>query len=133
MLVFVKASVLMIGLEHRNEALHRLPIRVISVQSGTEAARSLKSENVNSVISSWNLEDVDANRFFRHLKLLKPDLPTIVIVKSGNTVQEIAARSLGVSAVLYDQTPDEVFEQTVANVLGLTECLLAEEMSLSKS
>ena len=50
---------------------------------------------------------------------MKPEIPTIVFVKSGDSDQEIAARSLGVSAVLTEDASDELFKETVANVLGL--------------
>jgi DNA-binding NarL/FixJ family response regulator len=89
------------------------------MRSGVEAARSLKNEKVDSIISKWDLPDMEAGRFLRGLKAAKPDIPTIVFVRSGNEYEEIAARSLGVSAVLTDQADDELFQQTVANVLGM--------------
>ena len=58
-------------------------------------------------------------QFLRKLRAVKPDIPTIVFVNSGNRAQEVSARSLGVSAVLSDKTSDELFLETVANVLGL--------------
>ncbi len=119
MIVLVEASVLTIGLDGREEVLRELPIRVIAMQSGMEAARSLKTERVDSVISSWELEDMADGRFLKGLKAAKPDIPTIVFTRAGDWAQEIAARSLGVSAVLTDEADDDLFRQTVANVLGL--------------
>jgi len=89
------------------------------MRSGTEAARSLKNEKVDSVISKWNLDDMEDGRFLKRLKAVKADIPTIVFIKAGDRAQEIAARSLGVSAVLTDDCSDELFRETVANVLGL--------------
>ena len=119
MIVLVQASVLMVGLNGKNEVLQELPIRLITMQSGTEAARSLKNEKVDSVISKWNLHDMEDGRFLKNLRAIKPEIPTIAFVKAGDSAQEIAARSLGVSAVLTDEADDELFRETVANVLGL--------------
>ena len=47
-------------------------------------------------------------------------MPTIAVVKPGDRKQEIAARSLGVAAVLTDDTSDEHFRTTVSQVLGLS-------------
>ena len=119
MIVLVQANVLTVGLNGRNEALRELPIRLITMQFGAEAARSLKNEKVDSVISKWDLDDMSNGQFLRKLRSVKPDIPTIVFVNSGNRAQEVSARSLGVSAVLSDKTSDELFLETVANVLEL--------------
>ena len=119
MIVLVQANVLTVGLEGKNEALRELPIRLVSMQSASEAARSLKNEKVDSVISTWDLEDLKDGRFLRKLKSIKPNLPTIVFVKPDDPDEEIAARSLGVSAVLTEDADDEVFQRTVVSVLGL--------------
>ncbi|UCF42367.1 MAG: hypothetical protein JSV99_07105 [Planctomycetota bacterium] len=120
MIVLVQANVLTVGLNGKNEALRELPIRLITMQSGVQAARSLKNEKVDSVISKWDLQDMEDGRFLRSLRAVKPEIPTIAFVKAGDMAQEIAARSLGVSAVLTDDSDDELFRQIVANVLGLT-------------
>ena len=62
---------------------------------------------------------MEDGRFLRNLRAVKPEIPTIAFVRAGDRAQEIAARSLGVSAVLTDEADDELFRETVANVLGL--------------
>ena len=119
MVVLVQASVLTVGLDGKNKVLRELPIRLITMQSGMKAARSLKNEKVDSVISKWDLDDMEDGRFLRNLRAVKPEIPTIAFVRAGDRAQEIAARSLGVSAVLTDETDDELFRETVANILGL--------------
>ena len=119
MIVLVQASVLTVGLNGKVKVLRELPIQLITMQSGIEAARSLKNEKVDSVISKWDLDDMKDGQFLKRLRAVKPDIPTIVFVRAGDRAQEIAARSLGVSAVLADNTDDEFFRETVANVLGL--------------
>ena len=119
MVVLVQATVLTVGLEGRTEVLKELPIRLIKMQSGLEAARSLKNEKVNSVISRWDLDDMPDGRFLKSFKAAKPYIPTIALVKTDSKTQEIAARSLGVSAVLAEDATDNVLKDTVANLLGI--------------
>ena len=119
MIVLVQATVLTVGLNGRSEILRELPVRLITMQSGLLAARSLKNEKVNSVISRWDLSDMPDGRFLKSLKAAKPHIPTIAFVRPGNITQEIAARALGVSAVLTEDATDETFRDTVANLLGL--------------
>ena len=121
MVVLVQANVMTVGLNGKSEVLRELPIRLITMQSGLQAARSLKNEEIDSVISRWDLDDMPNGRFLRNLRAVKPDIATIVFVKAGDWQQEIQARSLGVSAVLTDQADDEIFKETLANVLGIQE------------
>ena len=132
MIVLVEASVLTVGLNGREKVLRELPIRVITMQSGIEAARSLKTERVDSVISKWELEDMADGGFLKGLRAAKPDIPTIAFIKAGDRAQEIAARSLGVSAVLTDEADDDFFRQTVANVLGLKGHVTIKAISLAE-
>jgi len=129
MIVLVQATVLTVGLNGKIDALRELPIRLITMQSGVEAARSLKNEEADSVISSWDLEDMANGLFLARFRAVKPDIPTIAFVRSGDTGQEIAARSLGVSAVLTEDVDDEYFKQTVASVLGLTQVISIRQIS----
>jgi len=129
MIVLVQASVLTVGLNGKNEVLRELPIRLITMQSGTEAARSLKNEEVDSVISKWDLDDMEDGWFLRRLRAVKPEISTIAFVRAGDQAQEIAARSAGVSAVLTDEADDELFRETVANVLGLHGLVSVEAIS----
>jgi DNA-binding NarL/FixJ family response regulator len=119
MVVLVHATVLTVGLNGRNEVISELPIRLIKMQSGLEAARSLKSEKVNSVISRWDLEDMPDGRFLKTFRAAKPYIPTIALIRAGSRQQEIAARSLGVTAVLAEDTTDVVLRDAVANLLGI--------------
>jgi DNA-binding NarL/FixJ family response regulator len=72
---------------------------------------------------------MDDGRFLKNLRAVKPEIPTIAFVRAGDRAQEIAARSLGVSAVLTDEADDEIFRETVANVLGLKDVASIKAMS----
>jgi DNA-binding NarL/FixJ family response regulator len=119
MVVLVQATVLTVGLNGRSEVIKELPVRLIKMQSGVEAARSLKNEKVNSVISRWDLDDMPDGRFLKSFKAAKPYVPTIALVRPGSKAQEIAARALGVTAVLAEDATDAVLRDTVANLLGI--------------
>jgi len=133
MIVLVQANVLTVGLRGRNEVLRELPIRLVTMRSGIEAARSLKNEKVDSVISKWDLDDMKDGWFVKRLKAIKPGIPTVVFIKAGDRAQEIAARSLGVSAVLTDQADDELFRETIANILGLRDIVSKKAISHRES
>ncbi|HBG78641.1 MAG: response regulator [Sedimentisphaerales bacterium] len=128
MLVLVKANVLTVGLEGRIDALEGLPIRVFNTPTGLEAGRSLKNENVNSIICSWNLPDAPNGRFVKTLRSAKPYLPVIVVVRAADPAQEIAARSIGAAAVLGSDESDEVFRRTIAQALGIDDAVKSEKI-----
>jgi len=119
MILLVQATILTVGINGKQEVLQELPIQLISVQSGAEAASSFKNESIDSVISNWDLSDMPNGAFLRRLRRIRPDIPTIAVVKANNLAQEISARSLGVSAVLTDGSSDDHFREVVRQVLGL--------------
>jgi DNA-binding NarL/FixJ family response regulator len=128
MLVLVKANILVLGLGGRGSALKVLPVRVLYMETGGEAGRSLKNEHVDSVISKWDLPDARDGQFLKNLRLAKPYIPVIAIVDSNNAKQEIAARSIGVTAVLSSDVTDKVFLQTAIGVLGLDDAEAIQEI-----
>jgi PleD family two-component response regulator len=119
MYVVAKANVLAVGLEDKAEALKELPIRLISLQQGSQAASSFKTESFDSVISHWHLVDLEPGMFLRNLRGIRPDIPTIAVIHANNPTQEIEARSLGVSAVITEDCSDDHFREVVCAVLGL--------------
>jgi DNA-binding NarL/FixJ family response regulator len=132
MIVLVRATVLTVGLNGKNEVLEELPIRVIAKQFGLEAASSLKNEKVDGVISKWDLDDMADGWFLKRLRIAKPDIALVALVRAGDRTQEIAARSLGARAVLTDDESDELFRETVADVLGIRETVGINAMSRIK-
>jgi DNA-binding NarL/FixJ family response regulator len=120
MILLVEANVLTVGLDGKTDGLAELPVRLINMRTGSEAIKCLRNEKIDSVISEWNLPDMADGSFLKSFKTVKPHMPTIAVVKPGDRGQEIAARSLGVAAVLTDDTSTEHFRQTVSQVLGLS-------------
>ena len=121
MIVVTKANVLTVGIADKARALKELNIRVISLQFGKDAVRSLKSEEFDSVISRWDLPDMKNGAFLQGLKNIKRDMPTIAVIESDNTDQEISARSLGVSAVITEDISEDHFRELISQLLGLEE------------
>jgi DNA-binding response OmpR family regulator len=120
MYVVAKANVLAVGLnEDKAEALKELPIRLINLQHGSQAASSFKTESYDSVISHWRLVDLEPGAFLRNLRGIRPNMPTIAVIEANNPTQEIEARSLGVSAVITEDCSDDHFREVVCAVLGL--------------
>ena len=115
----IKANLLAVGLDGRTKVLNELPIRLISVQSAGEAIQRIRNDRFESVLSRWHLKDMPGGLFLRKLRLVKPDMTTIVLVCSKDPSEEIRARSIGVSAVLTEDCSDEFLLATVASVLGI--------------
>jgi DNA-binding NarL/FixJ family response regulator len=119
MVVVIRASLLSVGLAGKDAALLKLPIRVISIRTGADAISSLKNQEVDGVLSNWELPDMPDGRFLRGIKAIKPYIPAVALIRPGDTVAEIAARSLGVSAVLTYGVSDQLLQETVCQILGL--------------
>jgi DNA-binding NtrC family response regulator len=130
MIVLVQATILTVGLTEENEMLRDLPVHLIAMKSGIEAARSLKNKNVDSVVCKWDMCDMKNGHFVKGLKAVRPDMPTIVFVEAGNVEQEVAARSLGVSAVLPSDAGEMFVRETIANVLGLNSVVSIKSVSV---
>jgi hypothetical protein len=114
------ANVLVAGITEKSKALTELPVRLLVVDTGAEAARCLKEENVHTVVSHWDLVDVWDGQLLRNIAAARPSMPTIAFIRPGDYQQEIAARSLGVSAVLSEDVEEGFFRDTVCQLLGIS-------------
>ncbi len=117
MYLLVQSNVLAVGLSD-SDLEHKLPIRVVSVDTAKEAVRSLKIEKFDSVVAAWNLPDMKDGQFHRRLRNAKPDLSVIALVESGNYAEEISARSAGACAVIgMSEKADELLTVILADTL----------------
>jgi DNA-binding NarL/FixJ family response regulator len=117
--LLVRANLLAVGLNGRAQQLDELPIRLVVAGSAAQAVGYIRQDRFNSVLSTWNLEDMPEGLFLRRLRVIKPDMKIIVLVDGKNPSEEILARSIGVCAVLADDCSDNLLTQTVASVLGV--------------
>lgn len=122
-------TVLSVGIGSKSEALKTLPVRVLVMDSGAEAARHLFEEMINVVISHWDLIDMPSGGLLKNIIAAKPNFPTIAFVKAGDHQQETLARNIGVSTVLADDIDDEYFRQVLRQILDLTDVSLIEDIS----
>ena len=120
MVIVAKMNVLAVGAEKWLASFAELPIRLISLKNGFDAVRSFKTEQVDSVVSHWHLDDMPDGLFLKRLRAIRPQMPTIAIVEPNNSQQEIAARSLGVAAVIPDDCSEDYFREVVSAVLNLS-------------
>jgi DNA-binding NtrC family response regulator len=115
----VYSNVLMIGAADKARGLQELPVRVLMINTGKEAIRCLKEERIDTVISRWELVDMPNGLLLEKILAARPKMPTIAFVQPGNWQQEIAARSLGVTAILNDDVDDEYFRSTLCQLLRI--------------
>ena len=121
MIFFAQPKILAVGLNDKGKALRELPVRLVSCESGAEAANVLKKESISIVITAWDLDDMPDGLFVRNLKVVKPDVKTIVFIRSQDTSEEIRARSEGALVVLTDKTSDQMFRRAVIEANKLME------------
>lgn len=117
--ILVQANLLTVGLNDRTSNFDDLPIRMISVETAAEAVRCIRNDRFESVVSKWQLRDSLGGLFLRQLRMVKPDMTTIVLVDGDDPQQEIMARSIGVTAVLTEDCGDDLLIATVAEILGV--------------
>ena len=125
MIFFAQPMILAVGLKRKEKVLTDLPIRLISCESAAQAAKYLKEEKISSIITAWDLDDMPDGQFVKKLRIVKPDVKTIVFIRSQDESEEISARSSGVSVVLTDKTSDQMFRMAVIEANKLP----AEEVS----
>jgi DNA-binding NtrC family response regulator len=117
----VNTTILIVGAKERGEALRELPVRVILLDSGSEAVRCLRKESVDAIVSKWHLVDVPNGGLLDAVIGANPGIPTVAFVKSGDIQQEIAARSIGVTAVLSEDIDDDYFRDVMCQILHIEE------------
>ena len=119
MKVLVEKKLLVVGLDGLAQTLLELPARIKFVKNGIEAVSSFKTEKFDGVISRWNLEDMADGRLLRGIKLIKPSLPVVSVVSSGNVDEEISSRTAGVNAVVTDKSSDILLGEIVCRIFGM--------------
>jgi len=117
----VSTTILMVNASDKSHALKELPVRLLMMDTGTEAIQCLREERIDTVVSQWELIDMPHGRLLENVRGAIPTMPTIAFIATDNMEQEIAARSLGVTVVLSEDVDDDYFRKTVCNLLGFSE------------
>jgi DNA-binding NtrC family response regulator len=109
----------MIGTKDKASELHELPLRLVTLDTGKEAIKCLKEEQIDTVVSRWNLIDMPEGQLLAKIIAAMPKMPTVAFIEPGNWQQEIMARSLGVTAVLNEDIDDAYFRNTICQLLRI--------------
>ena len=112
-------NILVVGLPGKSQALRELPARVVKLDTGAQALQLLRRESIDTVVSRWDLPDLPDGVLLKNLTAAKPGTSTVAFVKTGDTRQEIDARSLGINAVLSEDVDNNYFRETICQLLGL--------------
>jgi len=113
-------TVLTVGLNGKTTALRALPIQLISADRGREAIRHLREHlSLSAMVSTWDLPDMSDGALMRRIRAARPWLPTVVLMDEPFLRREVAARMLGITALLPGDIEDSLLRQTVAVILGL--------------
>ena len=112
-------TILSVGIRKKSEALETLPVRVLVMDSGTEAVRHLFEDKIDIVISYWDLTDMPQGMLLEKIINAKPNMPTVAFIEPGNREQEIMARSLGVTAILNEDIDESNFRSTICQILHI--------------
>jgi DNA-binding NarL/FixJ family response regulator len=120
-----------VGIGQQAKALQDLPICLLDMSRGQQAVSAFKKEHIDGVISHWNLADMPDGQFLRKLKAVYPNMPTIALIEAGNTQQEIAARSLGVAAVIPEDSDGNYLRRVVSMVLGVQTVQIEEVYAIN--
>jgi hypothetical protein len=121
LMCIVNTTILIVGAKDRGEALRELPVRVILLDNSAEAVRCLRKEAVDAIVSRWHLVDVPSGGLLEAVIGANPWMPSVAFVRPGDAKQEIAARSIGVTAVLSDDIDDAYFRDVMCQILHIEE------------
>lgn len=121
-------NVLAVGMKDGAEQFKGLPVHLLNEALGADAIRSFKTDQIDSVISSWHLADMPDGQFIKRLKAAMPQVPVVAIVQPDNPQQEIEARQLGAAAVISEDCGGEYFRQVMISVFGLPQACPAESV-----
>ena len=116
----VGSNILIVGVPDKDDALKELPVRLFVMDTAIQAIACMKEYKIATLVSHWDLIDQPDGEFLESAVLAKPTLPTIAFIKPGDLRQEVAARSLGVSAVLNEDVDNAYFIKTVCQLLDIS-------------
>jgi DNA-binding NtrC family response regulator len=113
-------NVLIAGASDKVEILRGLSIRLFVAEFGSQAIRCLKRRKISTLISRWELVDVFDGELLKKVIAAKPDITTIALIKAGDYLREVAARSTGVSIVLPEDIDNDHFRDAVCQLVHIS-------------
>jgi hypothetical protein len=113
-------NILIAGASDKVEILRGLSIRLFVAEFGSQAIRCLKRRRINTLISRWELVDVFDGELLRKVIAAKPEVTTLALIKAGDYLCEVAARSMGVSIVLPEDIDNDHFRDAVCQLVHIS-------------
>lgn len=121
-------NTLVIGLEEKKKALLTLPVNFRFMDNAQQAVNCLRQERINNILSKWHLYDAPDGELLERIRQAKPAIPIVAFIQPGRFDQEIAARSAGVTMVLYEDIDEEELKEVLRELLGLTTVCRLEKL-----
>ncbi len=112
-------EILLAGFTDKSEALKEMPIRLFVINTPIDTVGCLQEEQITTVASRWGLDDRGQHRLLRSIIAARPATPTIAFITPGDSSQEKAAKSLGVSVVLCNDIDNECFREILCQLSGI--------------
>jgi len=115
----IYSTILIVAAQDKAQALQELPLRLLVMDTGKEAIRCLREEQIDTVVSRWNVVDMPDGMLLEKITAARAKIPTVAFIEPGNMEQEVVARSLGVNVILSDDIDDDYFRSTVCQILHI--------------
>lgn len=112
-------TVLAVGIGDKSEELKELSVRLLVMKKGCDAIPCLRDNKIDTLVSRWDLVDIPNGKLLEDVIAAKPSMPTIAFVAREDKNQEIAARGLGVNAVISDDIDGKSFRDIVCQLLKI--------------
>jgi len=118
MIVADIGNILVVGLGNKSKVLQQeVPAnRLVVVDTAEGAVSKLLEGKVDVVICRWDLPDMPNGLLIERIIGAKPDVKTMAILRSGDFIQEFAARGLGVTVVVDEGIDDATFCEIVSQL-----------------
>lgn len=108
---FSQKYVLAVGLSQHRDCFEKLTVPVCCVETGSQAIRQLRCCTPSVLIGRWDLPDMPDGTLFQRVLNGFASVATVALVQLGNTTQEVAARSLGITVVLDDNVDKKALKE----------------------
>lgn len=93
-------QILSVGMDDCEITLPEPDLFHLRTNSGMGAMLLLRDFNPDVVLARWVLPDMSGEMLLRRIITTKPAIAAVAVIDTANAQQEIAARSIGVAAVI---------------------------------
>ncbi len=112
--------VLTVGINDLCKNLNNLTTEVFAVDTGFAALQQFRKRIPSVLIAKWDLPDMSDGILFRRILSAASAVSTVAMIEFGNTSQEVAARTLGVTVVLDDSADEQMLKELLKQLSAVT-------------